>query len=40
MDLSSKDLSLNDYLKRTRKGLDHSTKAKNPDKESEKEIRQ
>ena len=39
MDLSLKDPSINDYLKRTRKSLNHSTKAKNLDGESEKNIK-
>ena len=40
MDVSHADLSINEYLQRTRKGMKHSTKAKSRYGESEKEIQQ
>ena len=32
MNISHKDISINEFLKRTRIGMNHSTKSKNPDK--------
>jgi hypothetical protein len=40
MDISLDDPSVNEYFQRKRKGMKHSTKAKNLDGESEKEIKQ
>jgi hypothetical protein len=40
MNLCDENPNADEYLQRKRKGMKHSTKAKNPDGESEREIKQ